>query len=124
MRVLEDTNLSIVGEYIESFNNLTSSTLPCGPIYMSEGVENHVHKRHPGYERYIPRVPEIISSPDYIGHNPKEPDSIELIKVFDENIQLAIKLDQKRGYLYVASLYDINTSKIERRLNSGRLKKC
>lgn len=43
-------------------------------------------------------------------------------KVLDENILLAIKLDKKQDYLYVASLYDVNTSKIERRLSGGRLK--
>lgn len=115
--------MSVVGEYVETFNDLTSSTLPCGPIFMSEGFGVHIQKRHPGYMKYIDQVPEIITSPDYIGRNPKEPDSIELVKVFDENILLAIKLDKKRDYLYVASLYDVNSSKIERRLSGGRLKK-
>ena len=122
MSIVEDKNLSVVGEYTETFNDLTAAALPCGPIYMSEGFSIHIRKRHPGYVQYIGRVSEIITSPDYIGCNPKEPDSIELVKVFDENILLAIKLDKKRDYLYVASLYDVNTSKIERRLAGGRLK--
>ena len=120
---MEDTTLNIVGEYIESFNTLTSLNLPCGSIYISDGFSVHIQKRHPKYVKYIARISEIISSPDYIGCNPKEPDSIELIKIFDENIQLAIKLDKKQGYLYVASLYDVKQSKIDRRLTSGRLKK-
>lgn len=119
---MEDKNLSVVGEYTETFNDLTAAALPCGPIYMSEGFSVHIQKRHPGHVKYIERVPEIITSPDYIGCNPKEPDSIELVKVLDENILLAIKLDKKQDYLYVASLYDVNTSKIERRLSGGRLK--
>jgi len=122
--VLEDTTLSIVGTYSERFNTLATAALPCGPIYKSSGFAAHIKKRHPGYETYIARIPEIITSPDYIGHNPNESDSIELIKVFSENIQIAIKLDRKKGYLYVASLYDVKQSKIDRRLASGRLIKC
>lgn len=119
--VLEDTTLSIVGTYIERFNRLLSASLPCGPIYKSSGFSAHIKKRHPGYEVYIDRIPEIIAFPDFIGRNPKEPDSIELIKVFSENIQIAIKLDRKKGYLYVASLYDVKQSKVERRLAGKRL---
>ena len=123
MSVLKNTTLHIVGAYREQFNILLAASLPCGPIYKSDGFAAHIKKRHPGYEAYIDRIPEIIAFPDFIGRNPKEPDSIELIKVFSENIQIAVKLDQKRGYLYVASLYDVKRSKVERRLAGGRLVK-
>ena len=112
-----------VGEYTEQFNAISGSTLPCGTIYQSPGFATHIKKRHPSCLKYIERVSDIISSPDYIGHNPKEPNSIELVAVLDENIQLAIKLDTKDGYLYVASLYDVPQGKIDRRLAGGRLKK-
>lgn len=119
--VLKDTTLSIVGAYIERFNTLLSLSLPCGPIYKSSGFAVHIRKRHPGYEKYIDQISDIIAAPDYIGCNPREPDSVELIKVFSENIQIAVKLDRKAGYLYVASLYDVKQSKIDRRLAGGRL---
>ncbi len=119
---MEKEDLTVVGTYPERFNQITSAELPCGEIFMSDGFAVHIRKRHPGYEKYIERIPEIISDPDYIGRNPTEPDSVELVKVFDENIQLAIKLDTKNGYLYVASLYDVKQSKIDRRLAGGRLK--
>lgn len=119
---MEKEDLTVVGTYTERFNRITSAELPCGEIFMSDGFAVHIRKRHPGYEKYIERIPEIISDPDYIGRNPTEPDSVELVKVFDENIQLAIKLDTKNGYLYVASLYDVKQSKIDRRLAGGRLK--
>lgn len=69
------------------------------------------------------KIPEIIIAPDYIGVNPGEPDSIELVKRYSDNIQIAIKLDAAKGYLYVASLYDIPEHKIQKRLYSGRLKR-
>ncbi len=54
--------------------------------------------------------------------NTKEPSSIELVKKYDENILIAIKLDKDSNGLYVASLYEIKDSKISKRLYSGRLK--
>lgn len=113
--------MKVVGMYTERFNNLLQAKLPCGKIYMSPGFHVHIRKRHPDCIKYIDNIQAIISDPDYIGRNPKEPDSIELIKVFDKNIQVAIKLDTKEGYLYVASLYDVVQDKVLRRVNSGRL---
>ncbi|WP_409970106.1 PBECR2 nuclease fold domain-containing protein [Bengtsoniella intestinalis] len=73
--------------------------------------------------KYIERLSDIIQSPDYIGVNPKEQGkSIELIKVLDDNVLVGVKFDKSRDYLYVASIYDIQSSKVERRLYSGRLK--
>lgn len=48
---------------------------------------------------------------------------MEFVKCYEKNILLAVKLDMGKNYLYVASLYDVTDSKIQNRLNSGRLKK-
>ena len=74
--------------------------------------------------RYIDSLSEIINDPDYIGINPNEKNfSIELIKCYKDNVLVGIKLDSKEGFLYVATMHDIQKSKIQRRLHSGRLKK-
>ena len=78
--------------------------------------------RHSEFVDYIEKIPDIIKNPDYVGRNPKEPNSLELVKRYEDNIQIAIKLDISKDYLYVATLFDIRESKIERRLASGRLK--
>lgn len=112
-----------VGTYPQKFNDLLGLSLPCIDIMQSDGLEVHIRKRHAGYEPYLSKLSEIIRQPDYIGRNPKEPHSVELVKRLDENILVAIKLDTKRDYLYVASLYPISEYKIESRLKSGRLRK-
>ena len=76
-------NLFQVGEYIEMFNEVTGQDLPCGPIYQSHGLQAHVQKRHPSDISHLSCVPLIISAPDYIGKHPKEPNSIELVKVLE-----------------------------------------
>ena len=71
----------------------------------------------------LQQIPTIIQSPDYIGKNPREPNSIELVKKLSDNIMVCIKLDTQNGYLYVASVYNISQGKVNNRLNSGRLKR-
>ncbi len=110
-----------VGTYKDKFNTLLHLRLPVETIYMSDGLPKHIEKRHPNCTKYISQIPSIIESPDYIGVNPKEPNSIELIKKFDNNIEIGIKLDTTKSYLYVATLYDITESKITKRLSAGRI---
>jgi len=117
-------NLFKVGDYIENFNAKTGQQLPCGPIYQSFGLETHIKKHHPDSGTHLlSYIPSVIKSPDYIGKHPNEPDSIELVKKICENVMVCIKLDSKNGYLYVASVFEIKESKLNNRLNSGRLKK-
>lgn len=111
-----------VGEYIAEFNIATGQNIPCGPIYQSYGLKAHIQKRHPSEVSNLTYVPEIISSPDYIGKHPKESDSVELVKVLSSNIMVCIKLDKNENYLFVASVFEISEGKLKNRINSGRLK--
>ena len=115
-----------VGEYNTEFNDILGIKLDRLDIYKSKGLIAHLIKRkHDKYIKYIDCIPDIIQSPDYIGINPNEnnTDSIELIKRYDNNVMIGIKLDGDNKYFYVASMYDVSESKIQRRLHSGRIKK-
>ena len=112
-----------VGTYPERFNALTNQTLPCGDIFQSDGLAAHVQKHHPKETENLSLIPQILADPDYIGHNPKEPDSVELVKVLSANVLVCVKLDAREGYLFVASVYEISSGKLNNRINSGRLKK-
>ena len=93
-------------------------------IYQSSGLEKHILKRHPECSEYLQYLSFIINHPDYIGINPNEPGtSFELVKVFDKNIQIGIKLDVKEDYLYVATLHSITNGKLQHGLENGRLKR-
>ena len=120
--VMEKGPFTQVGEYIEAFNHSTSQSIPCGPILQFPGLETHVKKHHPNIAASVGLISQIIAEPDFIGHNPKEPNSIELVKVFSKNLMVCIKLNQDRNYLYVASMYDITEGKLQNRIKSGRLK--
>lgn len=116
-------NMVPVGKYIQRFNELTNQTLPCGDIYQSSGLPTHIKKRHPDQLGNIALIPQVIASPDYIGKNPNEPDSIELVKQFDNHVMVCVKLDVQQNYLYVATVFDLKPIKLEKRIRTGRLKR-
>ncbi|NKQ22772.1 plasmid-related protein [Brevibacillus laterosporus] len=120
------TDRQIVGMLdIEKINSILGASFTnSGEVWMYPGLKKHVMKKHVGiFENYHQCLPAIIASPDYIGRNPSEPNSVELVKRISDTILLAIKLDPT-GYLYVSSFYDLKNAeiKIHKRLNSGRLK--
>ena len=108
-------NLTKVGRYGGEYDILLGITLPQYDIYISAGLETHIRSRHQNCLPYLANIKDIIEHPDYVGKNPSEPDSIELVKVYSDNIQIGIKLDLSHGYLYVATLFDIKQGKINRR---------
>ncbi len=119
---MADNSLIRVGVLTTKHNAVAQSNLPCGIVYQSKGLPIHIQKHHANCLSYIPAISSIIANPDYIGVNPKEPDSIELVKQLGANILVAVKLDKAKGHLYVASLYDITSAKLQARIMSGRLK--
>lgn len=118
-------NLIKVGKYKDEFNNILGVNIEPKEIYRSKGLPAHMLKsKHAKCLKYIDYIPDIINNPDYIGRNPNEngTESIELVKRYKDNILVGIKLDKDKNYLYVSTMHDIQESKIQRRLHSGRIK--
>ncbi len=114
----------IVGRYNLQFNKILNIDYDELDIYKSDGLLKHMKKRnHKNCLRYVNNIEDIISNPDYIGINPKESGrSLELIKRYENNVMVGIKLDVKNNYYYISTMFEIQESKIERRLHSGRIK--
>lgn len=113
-----------IASYNKNLNKYLPFSLDYDLIYQSHGLKKHILKRHPECIEYLHYLPFILNHPDYIGVNPNETGtSLELVKVFDKNIQIGIKLDVQGDYLYVATLHSITTAKLEHGLKNGRLKK-
>ena len=98
---MNDNNFKII-TYDGRYNDILGVDLPLLSIVQSNGLEKHISKKHPSCLKYLNKIYEIIISPDYIGINPKETDSFELIKRYDDNILIGIKL--QREYSYYAFL--------------------
>jgi hypothetical protein len=119
------SKLFVAAKYKKKFNVILDIDFQHTEIYQSTGLKAHLIKRgHAACVPYLNKIGEIVENPDYIGVNPNENyKSIELIKCYDENILVGIKLDKANDYLYVATLHEVSKSKLERRLHSGRLLK-
>ena len=112
-----------VGKYNKRFNELLGINITQEEIFRSKGLIAHLEKRnHTNCLKYIDYIEDIILHPDYVGVNPNEKTpSVELVKRYDNNILLGIKVDLSTNSLYVSTMFDIQESKIQRRLHSGRL---
>lgn len=108
--------------HLACIKRLTGIEFPVAEVQIYPGAIKHIKRNHPGIiEQYGHLIPDMIANPDYVGKNPTEPDSIELVKVVTDSLLLAIKLDPS-GYLYVSSFYDLHNAavKLQKRLRSGR----
>lgn len=116
-------NVFLIGKVDERIYKFLPVLRKYSSVYQSDGLIKHIQKRHPDCVKYLSELPSIISSPDYIGVNPNESGtSFELVKIFDDNMQVGIKLDAKNDYLYVATLHAITDAKLSHRIASNRLK--
>lgn len=92
-------------------------------VFIYPGAVKHIKRNHPHvWNQHKQDLPHLLSNPDYIGKNPKVPNSIELYKFVGNQLLLAIKLDPS-GYLFVSTFYDLDNAehKIKKRLKSGRI---
>lgn len=123
-KLKDDTNkVQVIGILDQKYIDMANSDITSGEVQMYPGAIKHIKKNHPdNFEKYFQSIPEIIKNPDYVGQNPKEKNSIELVKVIDGEVLVAVKLDPS-GYLYFSSMYLLTPSKVPKRLKSGRLKK-
>ena len=93
--------------------------------YSKNNLEKHLLKRnHIDALKYFDKIEDIIEEPDYVGINPNEKsECLEYVKVFDENILVALKIHSSEEFYYIPSMYTITDYKLQSRLFSGRLKK-
>lgn len=90
-----------------------------------DNFEKHLIKRnHQNMISHIPKISQYLKNPDYVGVNPREKGvSLEYIVQVEPNILIAVKLDSKNGYFYVATMHEISQLKLTQRIRNGRLQK-
>jgi hypothetical protein len=116
----KDDKLIKIAKFNTSLNKFLGTKIDASDIYRSKGLLAHMlNRKHYVAAKYIDFLPDIVEHPDYAGfYN----GNIELVKCYKENIFVCIKLDNKKGYYYVATMFEVKKSKINTYVNSGRLK--
>ncbi|MCL2020090.1 MAG: PBECR2 nuclease fold domain-containing protein [Oscillospiraceae bacterium] len=123
---MADKNLIVMGVYNTNINDILDINIETQTIYRSKGLPTHIIKqKHFNCLKYIDNIPEIIANPDYVGLHKEKGGvfSVEYVKAFKLNVLVAVKVDGKSDYLYVSTVHDVQESKLQRRLHSGRFKK-
>ncbi len=117
-----------VGKLKKSIGELLKLDFP-EFVYASPGVIKHIKKRHGRQltkrvkDNIIEIVEDIIKEPEYVGITCKDgKKSVELIKKMDKIfLLLGLDIDYQDNYIYVATLYPINESKVQSKLFNNRL---
>lgn len=115
----KEDKLIKIANYNTEWNRLLGIEFESFAIYRSKGLLTHlINRKHYVAAKYIDYLPELISSPDYIGIHDG---NIEMVKCFKDNIFISIKLDTKKSKYYVATVFEVKQSKIDSYARSGRL---
>lgn len=113
------STVQLVGFLDDKIGSLLNITGTSKEIYLGPSNAQHMIDRHFSiYDKYFECIPDIISSPDYVGKHPSG-GSIEYIKEYGERVLLGVRISQSRR-LYARSLYEISDTKLQSYLKSGR----
>lgn len=116
----------VVGSVTENIINITKFN-SSGQVYVAPGLIKHIKKHLKEFSVYekediYSTMVDIFNCPDYIGVAPlKAGKSFELIKKIENNVLLAVEIDEENNYNYVSSMYVVTDGKIKNRLNSSRI---
>lgn len=115
-----------IGEFSQKIIDTLTLNVSVGtPIYIGDSNIEHIKSRHPyEFEKYIDKIEEIISKPDYIGQNPHDSSIlfVRLYKTANEYIRVAVKISTYDN-CYAKTLHLLSTSNAERYIKKGTLKK-
>lgn len=93
-------------------------------VFMPPGVLKHLRKRGhwKDFMDHCDDLPDMIANPDYAGQNPKNPQTIELYKIVNDEVLMAFKLSPDIG-IFLSSFYKLKKGddKIKKRLRIGRI---
>ena len=116
---------SIVGKFDISKYTNTIKTSTKDVVFFEERIK-HIKERHPEVEKYIKDVPNIIKSPDLILQETKRDSTIWLIKTFDKNVKVTMKLNttnDKKLKNSVIQMQFMRDSEINRNIRNGKVTK-
>ena len=116
---------SIVGKFDISKYTNTIKTSTKDVVFFEERIK-HIKERHPEVEKYIKDVPNIIKSPDLILQETKRDSTIWLIKTFDKNVKVTMKLNttnDKKMKNSIIQMQFMRDSEISRNIRNGKVTK-
>jgi len=93
-------------------------------VVLTENQKQHIIKNRPEiYERYKDKFNEIVNDPDFILKDPKHEDTALIIKKYDNNVEIVLKLstetkDKKNS---IITLWEIKDARLNRYLLTHKI---
>lgn len=110
-------NLKTIDKLNIKINNLNKA------IFIGINNIKHIKAHHLGdYLKYGNKLREIIKKPNYISKNPRT-DSIEYIKIFDNNYVKVVVRPTKNGILFVRTLFVMSEVNVKKYLAKNKFLK-
>lgn len=107
-------------KYKSIANNITTKDV----VLLPKQIE-HIEKRHKGiYSKYKNEINNILNSPDYIFKDPKHKNTALLIRKYDNNVEVVLKLntDTKNNYKNsIITMWEIKDKRLERYKETHRI---
>ncbi len=87
---------------ISKYNiNITTTT---NEVILTDERKWHILKRHPEVKPYINKINEILSNPDNVYLETKKENTLWLIKKYDQNVKITLKLQVIKNKKYKNSI--------------------
>lgn len=116
---MEEEYINIGKIDISKYKNLCSKDIVTDEVIITYKQIEHIKEEHLGiYEKYKDNLREIISNPDYIIEDTKHSETGLVIKRYDKNIVIVLKLntscnDKKNS---IITIWEIKNKRLQRYL--------
>lgn len=108
---------------ISKYNiDITTTT---NEVILTDERKWHILKRHPEVKPYINKISEILSNPDNVYLETTKENTLWLIKKYDKNVKITLKLQVVKNKKYKNSIIQmqcISEKRIMKYLENGKIK--
>lgn len=102
--------------------NITTIT---DEVILTDERKWHILKRHPEVKPYINKISEILSNPDNVYLETTKENTLWLIKKYDKNVKITLKLQVVKNKKYKNSIIQMHNRKKNNKIfGKWKNKKC
>lgn len=102
---------------INKYKNIANNIATKDVVLLPKQIE-HIEERHKGvYDKYKNELTNILNNPDYIFKDPKHKNTALLVRKYDNNIEVVLKLntDTKNNFKNsIITMWEIKDKRLER----------
>ncbi|MCL2195165.1 MAG: PBECR2 nuclease fold domain-containing protein [Oscillospiraceae bacterium] len=109
----------VVGKIDVAMFQAFATNIKTDEVILTETQAKHVQEKHPeAYQRYLGCLTDILQSPDYILRDPKHEDTALVIKRYQHNAEVILRLctDDSGRKNSIITFWQIKEARLQRYL--------